>query len=218
MFFMNKVFSKYKSILICVFLVLPTLVAYWQVSSSDFVNYDDPVYVTDNKHVKSGLSKESIFWAFTTRRCSNWHPLTWLSLIVDYGLFGEKAGGFHFTSLLLHIANSCLLFWVLKSMTGAVWRSGFVAAVFALHPLHVESVAWVAERKDVLSTLFWLLTMWSYAGYARRGGVKRYLITLLLLALGLMAKPMLVTLPFVMLLRIFRRKPARRTLYRKCQR
>ena len=197
---MNKLFSRYKSVLICVFLAEVALVAYWQVLYSDFVNYDDPVYVTENKQVQAGLTQEGVEWAFTSRRANNWHPLTWLSLMLDSELFGLKAGAFHATNLLIHIANTLLLFLVLRKMTGSVWCSGFVAAVFALHPLHVESVAWVSERKDVLSALFWLLTMWGYVNYVQRGGVLRYLITLLFFGLGLMAKPMLVSLPIVMLL------------------
>lgn len=198
--FMNKAFGKYKSVLICVFLAGATLAVYRRVLYNDFVNYDDPVYVTENKQVEAGLTREGVVWAFTSRRANNWHPLTWLSLMLDSELFGLKAGVFHATNLLIHIANTLLLFLVLRKMTGSLWCSGFVAAVFALHPLHVESVAWVSERKDVLSALFWLLTMWGYADYVQCGGRLRYLLTLLFFGLGLMAKPMLVSLPIVMLL------------------
>ena len=197
---MNKAFDKYRSVLICVFLAGATLAVYWRVLYSDFVNYDDPIYVTENKQVEAGLTREGVAWAFTSRRANNWHPLTWLSLMLDSELFGLKAGVFHLTNLLIHIANTLLLFLVLRKMTGSLWCSGFVAAVFALHPLHVESVAWVSERKDVLSALFWLLTMWGYVNYVQRGGGLRYLLTLLFFGLGLMAKPMLVSLPIVMLL------------------
>ncbi|HUT31011.1 MAG TPA: tetratricopeptide repeat protein [Sedimentisphaerales bacterium] len=191
---------KHQTIVICVLLAVCTVVVYWRVLSSDFVNFDDQMYVTENSHVQSGLTAENLVWAFTSYDVAYWHPLTWLSHILDCELFGLKAGGHHLTSLILHIANSLLVFWVLRRMTGAMWRSAFVAALFALHPFNVDSAAWIAERKNVLSTFFWLLTMWAYVSYARRGGVGRYLLTVGLYALGLMAKPMLVTLPFVMLL------------------
>lgn len=186
--------------MICVFLAVSTLAVYWGVLQSDFVNFDDPIYVSENEHVVTGLSGDNITWAFTSKEVSYWHPLTWLSHMLDCQLYGLRAGMHHLTSLLLHIANSLLLFFVLKQMTGAVWRSAFAAALFALHPLNVDSVAWIAERKNVLSTLFWLLTIWAYASYVYRGGTSRYLLTIALFALGLLAKPMLVTLPFVMLL------------------
>jgi tetratricopeptide (TPR) repeat protein len=197
---MRHTLSKYRVVLVCVILTGLTVGVYWQVLFNDFVNYDDPVYVSENKHLEKGLTWEGIKWAFTSERADNWHPLTWLSLMLDYELFGINARGFHITNLLLHILNTVLLFLILHKVTGGFWRSGFVAAVFALHPLHVQSVAWVAERKDVLSTVFWLLTMWAYAGYAKRGGAARYAGALILFALGLLVKPMLVTLPFVMLL------------------
>jgi tetratricopeptide (TPR) repeat protein len=192
--------NKQYVLLICAGLVLATIVAYEQVRHGDFVDYDDDMYVTENPHVKNGITVESISWAFTTRHAYNWHPLTWLIHMLDCQLFGTKPGWHHLTNLLLHTINTLLLFGVLKRMTGALWASGFVAAAFALHPLHVESVAWISERKDVLSTLFWLLTMAAYLWYVRRPSLSRYLLTLLCFALGLMAKPMLVTLPFVMLL------------------
>ncbi|MHC4222036.1 MAG: tetratricopeptide repeat protein, partial [Planctomycetota bacterium] len=142
----------------------------------------------------------SIKWAFTTGYATNWHPVTWLSHMLDYQLFALKAGGHHLVNLGFHIANALLLFIVLKQMTSALWASAFVAALFAIHPLHIESVAWVAERKDVLSTFFWLLTMWAYAYYSRRPNFGRYLLVFIAFALGIMAKPMLVTLPLVLLL------------------
>jgi len=197
---MVKVSSKYGSVLIYVFLAGAALAVYWRVLYCDFVNFDDPMYVTENQFVNTGLHWENIRWAFSVGKVAYWHPLTWLSHILDCEFYGLRPGLHHLTSLIIHVANSLLLFAVLKRMTGAVWRSAFVAALFVLHPINVDSVAWVAERKSVLSTLFWLLTMWSYAGYAQRGGVFRYLVTLLLFGLGLLAKPMLVTLPFVMLL------------------
>jgi tetratricopeptide (TPR) repeat protein len=185
---------------ICLLLALVTLIAYWGIFSSEFVNYDDPYYVIQNQSVQSGLSWNGLCWAFTTRACDNWHPLTWISLMLDYNLYGLDSAGFHATNLVLHIFNSILLFLLLQYITGARWRSAFVAALFALHPLHVESVAWIAERKDVLSTFFAMLTLCAYARYVEKPGIARYWPVLLLFALGLMAKPMLVTLPFLLLL------------------
>ena len=189
-----------REFLLCMFLVLATLTVYWQAGSYEFVNFDDDAYVTENHHVHKGLTRESFIWAFTATDEANWHPLTWLSHMLDFELYGLNPAGHHLTNVLLHSASTVLLFLVLLGMTGSRWRSAFVAALFALHPLHVESVAWVAERKDVLSTLFWILTLWAYLGYVQRPSVRRYLLILLLFALGLMAKPMLVTLPFVLLL------------------
>jgi tetratricopeptide (TPR) repeat protein len=188
------------SIFIGLFLTVATLVVFWQVHNHEFINYDDNLYITENDQVQKGLSRESVVWAFTTTHASNWHPLTWLSHMVDFQLYGLNPKGHHLTNVFFHLLNTLLLFYVLQRMTGALWRSGFVAALFALHPLHVESVAWVAERKDVLSTLFWLLTIWAYTWYVERPRRTRYLLTLLTFTLGLMAKPMLVTLPFVLLL------------------
>jgi tetratricopeptide (TPR) repeat protein len=181
-------------------LVVLTLAALGRVCGNDFVNYDDTDYVTDNRQVQAGLTAPSIAWAFTTTHAANWHPLTWLSLQLDHQLYGLAPWGYHLTNLLLHLANTLLLFVALRRMTGAVWRSAMVAALFAVHPLHVESVAWVAERKDVLSTLFWMLTLLAYVRYCERPGLGRYLPVPLFLALGLMAKPMLVTLPCVLML------------------
>jgi protein O-mannosyl-transferase len=182
-------------------LVILTLLVYCRTFDHPFVELDDRFYVTQNQHVQAGLTAEGVRWAFTTYDCANWHPLTWLSLQLDGTLYGGRnAGGFHVTNVLLHAANTLLLFLILDRMTGLVWRSAVVAALFALHPLHVESVAWVADRKDVLSTLFWMLTLAAYVAYVRRPGVGRYLPVVAALGLGLMAKPMLVTLPFVLLL------------------
>jgi Tfp pilus assembly protein PilF len=182
-------------------LVVLTLLVYSPSFRYPFVNIDDPQYVVQNPHVQTGLTAENVRWAFTALDCGNWHPLTWLSLQLDSTLYGgAKAGGFHLTNVLLHAASALLLFLVLARMTAAIWRSGVVAALFALHPLHVESVAWVAERKDVLSALFWMLTLAAYWHYVRRPGAGRYLLIVLALGLGLLAKPMLVTLPFVLLL------------------
>jgi len=185
---------------ICTFLVVATFAVYWQLSGHSFVNIDDNVYVTNNPFVKEGLKKESIIWAFTTTKAEFWHPVTWLSYMIDSQVFGVNPGGYLFTNLLLHVLNTLLLFRIFERMTGQIWQSGFIAAMFALHPLHVESVAWVAERKDVLSTFFWMMTMLSYSWYVERTGIKRYTAVLVFFILGLMAKPMLVTLPFVLLL------------------
>jgi tetratricopeptide (TPR) repeat protein len=181
-------------------LVLVTLVVYWPGRGTEFTNRDDPMYVTGNPHVTGGLTAENVRWAWTTFERSNWHPLTWLSLQLDAQLQGPSAYGFRITSLLLHVANAVLLFWVWRRLTGEVAPSALVAGLFALHPLHVESVAWVSERKDVLSTLFGMLALWVYVGYAEKPGVGRYLCVLVAFALGLMSKPMLVTLPCVLLL------------------
>jgi tetratricopeptide (TPR) repeat protein len=181
-------------------LALLTFIVYLPVRNHEFVRYDDDVYVTNNPEVQSGLSWQGIKWAFVTDHGANWHPLTWLSLMLDCRLFGVKPGPLHLVNVLFHIANTLLLFIVFNRMTKALWQSAFIAALFALHPLHVESVAWIAERKDVLSTLFWLLTMLAYVRYVERSSAGRYILALIFFALGLLAKPMLVTLPFVLLL------------------
>jgi len=197
---MDKTSNKYCTLCIYLVLILTTLAVFWQLHNYDFVHYDDDTYVTDNRHIHSGLSWQGIRWAFTSGYASNWHPLVWLSHMLDCQLFGLRAGAHHLTSVLFHIVNTLLLFAILKRMTGALWASAFVAAVFGLHPLHVESVAWVAERKDVLSTFFWMLTMWAYVRYAEHPKLSRYSLTVVFFVLGLLAKPMLVTLPFVLLL------------------
>jgi hypothetical protein len=192
-----------KSLVISIYfaLAVSALLVFWQVRNFDFVNYDDDFYVYANQHITSGLTFDNIKWALTSGQAVNWHPLTWLSLMFDCQLFGANAAGrMHLVNLFLHLVNILLLFTVLKKMTGALWPSAFVAAAFALHPMHVESVAWITERKDVLSTLFWLLTMLAYVRYVKQPGAARYLLVLLIFALGLMAKPMLVTLPFILLL------------------
>jgi tetratricopeptide (TPR) repeat protein len=181
-------------------LVLITLAAYARVGWLDFVSVDDQLYVSDNPYIEPGLTWDHAAWAFTTHRASNWHPLTWLSLMLDSTCFGMRPAGYHLVNLAMHAASAVTLFLVLCRMTGAAWPSALVAALFAVHPLHVESVAWIAERKDVLSTLLGLLALAAYVGYARRPGVLRYVLVFLLLALGLLAKPMLVTLPLVFLL------------------
>jgi len=185
---------------ICLILVIAILAVYWQVGNHAFVNFDDDKYVTENPNVRTGITLKNVKWVFTSTHAANWHPLTWLSHMLDSQIYGLNPGGHHLTNVILHILNSILLFLIFRRMTGALWKGAFVAALFALHPLHVESVAWVAERKDVLSTFFWMLTMGAYVFYTERPGIKIYFITVLLFALGLMAKPMLVTLPFVLLL------------------
>jgi Flp pilus assembly protein TadD len=255
---MDRTDDRRRVILICTLLSVATLAAYWPVLHHEFVNIDDLPYLVQNPHVHSGLSWENIGWAFTTGYAANWHPLTWMSHMLDCQIFGLDPRGHHLTSLLFHTANTVLLFLLLRRLTGALWRSVFVAALFALHPLHVESVAWVAERKDVLSGFFFMLTLLAYAGYvsridpppsdfsaarrrgsggpgsgdrqtsspprlvadrqvgegrgegkgegnpANRGQTRKatllYALTLALFAMGLMSKPMLVTLPFVLLL------------------
>lgn len=177
-----------------------TLFAYWQVGSNEFINFDTYSYIHENPHVRSGLTLENVIWSFTSTYKANWHPLTWLSHMLDVQLFGLAAGPHHLVNLLLHIVNSLLLFYLFRVMTRVIWPSFLVAALFAIHPLHVESVAWVAERKDVLSSCFWILTLISYCRYVEQPGVKRYAVVFLFLGLGLMAKSMLVTLPFVLLL------------------
>ncbi len=193
--------TRKKQILaIYLFLTLITLTAFWQVNRCDFINCDDDVYVTDNIHIQDGVTMEAIRWAFTTGCAANWHPLTWMSHMLDVQLFGLNPQWHHLTNLLFHVANTLLLFFIFHRMTKSPWKSAFVAALFAVHPLHVESVAWVAERKDVLSTFFWMLTMGAYIHYVEHPRLKNYLAVLIFFALGLMAKPMLVTLPFVLLL------------------
>jgi hypothetical protein len=149
-----------------------TLACFWPVRHNDFVSYDDQDYVTENSHVQQGVTWQGVLWAFRTGHAANWHPLTWLTHMLDCQLYGLNPWGHHLTSLFFHIANTLLLFVVLQRMTGAQWRSAFVAALFAVHPLHVESVAWVAERKDVLSTFFGLLAIWAYACYAEKSKVQ----------------------------------------------
>ncbi|MCI0746899.1 MAG: tetratricopeptide repeat protein, partial [Verrucomicrobia subdivision 3 bacterium] len=181
-------------------LVVVTMAAYWPVRGFEFNNFDDPDYVAQNETVQRGLTAEGVRWAFTTNFMGNWHPLTWLSHMVDCELFGVNPGAHHFMSAIIHALNTVLLLWVLYRLTGKLERGAFVAALFALHPLHVESVAWVAERKDVLSGFFWLLTMWAYVRYVEARSAWRYIVMLLAFACGLLSKPMVVTLPCVLLL------------------
>jgi protein O-mannosyl-transferase len=193
---MNK---KYKYLII-VFLIVATFVAFGRIVANDFINFDDDKYITENNYIKSGINTESIKWAFTTSHASNWHPLTWISHMLDWRLFGANASGHHFVSLLLHVGSAILLFLFLNKTTSSLWPSAFVAALFALHPLRVESVAWAAERKDVLSMFLGLAVLYTYALYVEKPKLSKYYLCLILFALSLLAKPMLVTLPFVLLL------------------
>ena len=168
--------KRLPGLLVAVCLAFLTVAVFWQVTGHEFINYDDGVYITENSQVKDGFTLESIIWAFKTGHAANWHPVTWLSHMLDIEIYGLKPMGHHWTNLQIHIVNSILLFLVLKMMTGALWRSSFVAALFALHPLHVESVAWVSERKDVLSAFFWILSMWAYVRYVRQPDKKRYFL------------------------------------------
>jgi tetratricopeptide (TPR) repeat protein len=186
--------------LICLFLIVISWIVYGQILGHDFINYDDEQYVTENAHVLNGLNWADLKWAFTTGHTGYSHPITWLSIQLDTQLYGKWAGGHHLTSLIIHSINAVLVFLLFWRMTGEVWPSGFVAAIFAIHPLHVESVAWVAERKDVLSGLFFLLTLHGYVSYVAKRGAGRYLVAVGLFILGILSKPMLVTVPCVLLL------------------
>jgi tetratricopeptide (TPR) repeat protein len=192
--------SHQKKIIIIIALAVLVLAVYWQVQSFKFINLDDNMYITQNHHIQSGVTYRSIIYAFKDTHTGHWHPLTMLSHTLDWHLFGGKAGGHHCTSLIIHIFNTVLLFLLLNQLTGAIWRSALVAALFAIHPINVESVAWVAERKNVLSTFFWILTMLFYVWYVQKQGWRRYLPMFICFALGLMSKPMLLTLPFSLLL------------------
>jgi Tfp pilus assembly protein PilF len=193
-------FTRHRNILFCFFLAAITLFVYWQVSHHGFVSFDDNIYILGNEHVREGLTFENIKWAFGFSDIAYWHPLTWISHMLDCQLFGLKAGMHHVTNLIFHIVNGLLLFLLLNRMTGDFWRSSFVAALFAFHPINVESVAWVAERKNVLSTFFWMLTLLTYVRYSKRPCLSRYLLTLAVFVMGLMSKPVLITLPVVLLL------------------
>ena len=187
-------------IIACLVLAVLTLIVFFQVRTHDFTVMDDFGFIVENSHIKEGLSLKSLSWAFTTIYPDYWHPMPWLSHMLDYELFGLNPGAYHLNSLLLHIINTILLYLTLMRMTKAYWKSAFVAGLFALHPLHVESVAWLTARKDLLSTLFLIMTIWAYTYYSERPGIGRYLLVFVCFVLGIMSKPMLVTLPFVLLL------------------
>ena len=188
------------SLWLAIGLVTAVVVAYWPAHSLGFTKFDDPLYVTANPHIANGLTWSMVPWAFAAGYAANWHPLTWFSHALDVQLFGLDAGPHHVENVIIHALTTVVLFAALVRMTGALWRSAFVAALFGVHPIHVESVAWIAERKDVLSGLFWMLTLWAYASYARKQNLKSYAWVVAWFTLGLMAKPMVVTLPFVLLL------------------
>ena len=192
--------NQTKILIVYIALTIVTLAVFWQVNLYDFINFDDQVYVTQNSHIRSGISLESFRWAVSTKYFDLWHPLVWMSFMLDYKLVGLNAGGYHITNLILHILSALFLFWLFNRMTGAVWKSAFVAAIFALHPLHVESVAWISERKDVLSAFFWMLTLCLYVYYTEKPVIKRYLPVLFCFVCALMSKPMVVTLPVILIL------------------
>ena len=196
----EKSFRVFLAIPVCLAIVVITLTVYLQVANHQFLSLDDQQYVTGNPHVSGGITGENIVWAFTSVEACNWHPITWLSHMTDAQFYGLNPRGHHLSSLMIHVVSSVLLLILLFRCTGSLWRSSFVAALFALHPLHVESVAWVAERKDVLSAFFWFLTLLFYAEYVKRQKRGPYLLALFSFLLGIMSKPMLVTLPIVMLL------------------
>ena len=192
--------SRKHKLIVYIALTVVTLAVFWQVNHYGFINLDDPVYVMENSHIQSGITLDGFRWAFSSTYAEFWHPLTWLSLMFDYQLHGLNAGGYHLTNLILHVMSTLLLFWLFNRMTGTIWRSAFVAAFFALHPLHVESVAWISERKDVLSVFFWMLTLCLYVYYTEKPVIKRYLPVVFCFVLALMSKPMVVTLPVIMIL------------------
>ncbi|MBF0345393.1 MAG: tetratricopeptide repeat protein [Nitrospirae bacterium] len=188
------------AVLITVCLILMTFVVFLPVRYFGFVNYDDDDYIVNNSRLLAGLTAQNVSWAFTAKQTGNWHPLTWMSYMLDIDMYGVNPGAMHMTNVYLHVVNTILVFILFAIMTDAMWRSGFIAALFALHPMHVESVAWISQRKDVLSALFWILTMIAYVYYTRGPSYKRYFLTLLCFVLGLLSKPILVTLPLVLLL------------------
>jgi Tfp pilus assembly protein PilF len=189
-----------RRLIFCLLLALGTLALYNPVTRAPFLNYDDPVYVTDNPQVRAGLTWNTVVWTFRTPKALDWHPMTWLSYALDSQIFGLNPQGYHTTNVLLHAANAVLLFLILETATGLAWRSLAVAALFALHPINVESVAWISERKNVLSMLFFLLALAAYGWYARRPGIVRYLVVTLAYVLSLMSKAQAITFPFALLL------------------
>ena len=189
-----------QTLIVYIVLTVVTLAVFWQVNQYDFINFDDNVYVTQNSHIHSGLTPEGVRWAFSTQYLGLWNPLVWLSFMFDYQIYGLNAGGYHLTNRVLHLLSTLLLFWLFNRMTGAVWKSAFVAAIFAFHPLHVESVAWISERKDVLSAFFWMLTLCLYVYYTEKPVIIRYLLVLFSFVCALMSKPMVVTLPVIMII------------------
>ena len=200
--FMNNIKTEHKQFvfLTVVFLILLTLFIYGPIHLHEFVNYDDNVYVTENIHVRSGLTLGNVLWAFRSLDAGFWQPLTWLSLMMDYEISGLNAGGYHLTNVMIHIAATLVLFLALVRMTGQAWPCALVTGLFALHPLHVEAVAWISSRKDVLSGFFWMCALWAYAYYVESPRAYRYLLVMICFILGLMSKAMVVTLPFALIL------------------
>lgn len=194
-----KIDSRRQILFIYTVLIVATLAVYWQVHQFGFINIDDPTFV-NNSYVRQGVTLSGVRWAFSTTYAGFWHPLTWLSFMLDSQIYGLNARGYHTTNLFFHLSSTLLLFWLFIRMTGMVWRSTFIAFLFALHPHHVESVAWIAERKDVLCAFFWMLTLFFYVCYTKKPDIKRYLLTLLCFVLALMSKSMVITLPVIMIL------------------
>ena len=193
-------FKKYRDLLICISVSVIVFVVYWPVQHYDLISLDDIDYISGNPYAKAGLTWESLSWAMKDVHTGYWHPLTWVTHMLDYQLFGSRVGGHHWTNVIFHIANSVLLYVILKRMSGSAWKSALVATLFAVHPLNVESVAWVSERKNVLCTFFWFMGIWSYSYYVVRPTPCRYCLILVTFSLGLMSKPMIVTFPFTLLL------------------
>ncbi len=189
-----------QKLFVYIVLTIVTCAVFGQVNHYDFINFDDHAYVTENSSIRSEFSWDGIRWIFGSKYLDVWNPLVWLSFMIDYQIYGFNAGGYHLTNLILHIMSTLLLFWLFNRMTQSIWKSAFVAAIFALHPLHVESVAWIAERKDVLSAFFWMLTLCLYVYYTEKPAVTRYLLVLFSFMCALMSKPMVVTIPLVMIL------------------
>jgi len=197
---MTKISREKKIITVCVVLTLLGIAVFGQALWFDFIKFDDPAYVVENKQIQSPLTPDGLRWLFLNTDAGFWHPLTWLSFMMDYRLFGLNPGGYHLTNVLLHILSSLLLFWLFHRMTREIWPSALIAALFALHPLHVETVAWISKRKDLLSAFFWMLSLCAYAYYTEKPDAKRYLLVILFFTLALMSKPMAVTLPVVMII------------------
>jgi tetratricopeptide (TPR) repeat protein len=199
-YYLDVILKKKYTYIIVVFLIVASFAAFSRIGKNDFINFDDPEYITENNHIQSGINPESIKWAFTSLDIINWHPITWLSHMLDWSLFGANASGHHLVSLLLHISAVIFLFLFLNKTTNDIWPSAFAAAFFALHPLRVESIAWAAERKDVLSMFFGMACIFTYAFYTELPKLSKYILCLILFVLALMSKPMMVTLPFVLML------------------
>ena len=196
----NKKIRVRPDFTICLVLAVCVCIVYGQVHDFEFTNYDDGDYVLINPHIKDGLTLESVRWAFVTNHASNWHPVTWLSHMVDIELYGMNPGAHHLMNVLFHILNTLLLFMILNRMTRRIWESAVVALLFAVHPLHVESVAWISERKDVLCTLWAFLSIWAYMNYVKTSRIVHLAASLFLFCLGLMSKPMIVSLPVLLML------------------